>query len=203
MSLGSTYGQFWASMITDYNTTYLVGVVIWNASDGTVVGRLIRTIQVSDSPLVSLTSDKEEYGQSDDVFNFTVVNHGPPVLIDLYPYHVYQVLNGTWLWVKYFGPPVPLMVRFESIEHEETYKFSILRSLHDFSSSGSYGVTSGGYGWHVPLSAEFRVVSSGVDKPIVVTPSIDLDWMIWILVGVSIIIIVQLFFFYYYSRKRV
>jgi hypothetical protein len=195
-SVGKT-GWFWASTIPDYPSTYLFGVVVWNASDGSVVGRLIKTIQASDERVVSLTSDKTEFGSLEPI-RFTIVNHGPEVSI-FGEASVYREHNGSWEFVgPDYGEGVFVDYGFIPLSHDESNKFEIGRQYTDFTQSGVYRLIIGGP--FLYLSTDFGVV--GVAGSGSTPPSSAVDRGAWMLGGALTGAIVGLIV-YYYSRKRV
>ena len=193
-SLSLTYGNFWASIITDYNTTYRVGVVIWNASDGSVVGRLVRTVYASAEPLISIRSDKTEFSSVEPI-SFSIVNHGPEITI-YDGFSVYREYNGAWLFMgPNFGEGVFVDYGFSPLKNSETRTLEVSRQYTDFTHSGVYSLTIGGPILY--LSAEFRVVGSGISSP-----SHNADRGVWAMDGALTGAVVGLIV-YYYSRKRV
>ena len=184
-------GVFWASRIKDYPSKNLIGVVIWNASDGSVVGRLIRTIRASDEEVLAIKSDKPEFGPSDEV-SFTIVNHGPTVRL-WGEVSVYREVNGTWRFVGPDYSPVIVDYAWVTLERNETHRFSVYRPSTDFSQSGVYVIIMGGD--IVRSYTVFRVVGSGFSS------GSELNRVVWTLAGASIGAILGLVVFYY-SNKR-
>jgi hypothetical protein len=176
-SVDSKSGHFWASMIREYPSTYRVGVVIWNSSDGSVVGRLIRTIEASGEPVVALKSDNVEFGPSDSI-SLTLVNHGPALRMGG-EVRVYREFNGTWVLLGPYLSNDGVHYQVEwihlSLEHNETRKVEVGR----FSQSGVYLITIGDE--FMRASTEFLVV-----YPDMVSPSGAVDRVGWMLLGASI-----------------
>jgi hypothetical protein len=188
-------GWFWASTIMDYPSTFLFGLVVWNASDGSVIGRLIKTIQASDERVFSLTSDKELFGASDRI-SFAIVNHGSSVWI--FPsFSVYRISDGDFFVGPDYGGVI-VDFGFKSVGHNETYRFEVSRLNTDFTQSGVYRLIIGGP--FLYLSTDFGVV--GVAGSGSTPPSSAVDRGAWMLGGALTGAIVGSIV-YYYSRKRV
>jgi hypothetical protein len=189
-------GYFWASSIVDYPSTYRFGVVIWNTTDGAVVGRLIRTIQASDERVISLTGDKTEFGSLEPI-RFTIVNHGAEGSI-FGEASVYREHNGSWEFVgPDYGKGVFVDYRFIPLSHNEAYEFELSRQYTDFAQPGVYLLIIGGPILY--LSTEFRVVGSNIIPPIPIEGNV-VDRGTWAMGGALAGAIVGLVI-YYYSRR--
>jgi hypothetical protein len=187
--ISSKSGYFWASTVKDYPSTNRVGIVIWNASDGAVVGRLIRTVQATDEPTLSLKSDKAEFGLFDPI-GFTIINHGPPM--KLYgEFEVYRFTDGLWRSVS-FSNGALVDYGTLTLEHNATLSYEVPRVYIDFSQSGVYLLEIGDM---FGLSCVFKVSSD------VFTSSNESNRFVWVSIGVTVGAFLGLAFFYF--RKRI
>jgi hypothetical protein len=178
-SINAINGVFWASMIHDYPSTYKFGLVIWNVSDGSVVGRLVATIEATSEPLVKLTTDKTEYTPSDTI-HYTMVNCGPQVMTSSMCF-VYRQVGGGWVLVNKLGSADFPQKRIV-VSKEKPYLGKISSSYADLSQSGVYKVVKG-YAASVPgengqASAEFRINSTSI-----IFPFREYSVLVWSLLG--------------------
>jgi hypothetical protein len=171
-SIDTENGVFWASTIYDYPSNYRIGVVIWNATDGSVVGRLITIIHTNAPPprssYVSLTTDKTEYAYTEDI-HVKLTNFGPPIEFgpDSGDCVVYRLVCGEWRSVTSEHVVTLVLMRMSK---GGSYSWTLPRSIMDLSQPGDYRVEkSFNYelGWQDQrVFAVFRINSTPFIGPV-------------------------------------
>ena len=200
---------FWASTILDYPSTYRLGVVIWNATDGSEVGRLTSTIQTSAETVVAITTDRAEYTRYDKI-RYSMVNRGPPVTT-MGELCVYRDVGGGWMSVTHQSPYLAIMLPVITVSKDRPFNGSFIDSSYiDLSQPGDYKVTiiylPSLRGESGEASGVFRIDPSDIVPPPSVDDSHINDSLNWALVGALVGAVAGLALFFLvrmYPRKTV